>query len=287
MARKPQTDTFELLCGYLEPPAEPVSRDEGESHRDYLERTHTLHTTITVRELDHNIDRDLANREVDTVDLLGRHVVQVGTITDPRKLKNEVVPALLKGDYDYSMLRIRMLSLGDIYPFKDHCPKCNDENDLEVDLAGIETVDMPDPYFRQYTYSTQDEVDFEFRHLTALDLDHLGDILEDKEDEIRLTMGLRLVSVDGVTPKKELRKRGRLGKKGDKTPTPEQHTREAVRLIDKSEVTHREKEEMRTAMTKAVGYPKLIVDSRCKACRARWKNRIQMAPSFFMVSSED
>jgi len=287
MARKKRTDEFELLCGYLEPPAEEMPREEGESHRDWLERTHTLHKTIKVCELDHCLDQDLANREVDAVDLLARHVVQVGTITDPRVLRDTVVPKLLKGDYDYSLMRDRMLTLGDIYEYKRPCPSCNEENDLEVDLSEIETIDMPDPYDRLLSLTTDDGITMEFRNLDATDVDHLADVLEDQQDEIRQMLGLRLVSIDGITPRKALADRGRLGKDKDKEPTPEQHTREAVRLLEKYEINHREREEVRSKLKKMIGYPKLLTKDRCKFCRRTWKHIIQMEPSFFKASSED
>lgn len=285
MARKKKTDTFELLCGYLDPIPDSEPRKEGEGVSEFYERTHELHTEVTVCELDHDIDKDLANREVDAVELLSRHLVQVGTITDPRKLREEVAPKLLKGDYDYALLRSRMLSLGDIYDTTPTCPSCNEELELEVDLGDISTVDMPDPYARVLEYTTDDGIETVWRHVVAEDIDALADILEDKDDEIRQVMGLRLVSIDGITPRKELSKRGRLGRDGSKAPTPEQHTREAVRMLERYEISHREKEQIRVKLNKMIGYPKLVVRHRCKFCRHGWNERLSMEPSFFTASS--
>jgi hypothetical protein len=199
----------------------------------------------------------------------------------------EVTPQLLKGDYDYALMQARIASLGEIYDFKSACPGCNAEGDRELNLNEVAVVEMPDPFDRELVYETSDGIICKFRHLHAYDVECLQDILEDQDDEIRQILALRLVEIDGTTPKKELSKKGRLGKDGNKKPTPEQHVAEAVRLINSVyELTHREKEEIRQKLGKMVGLPKLIVTNRCKPCRRTWSRRVAMEPSFFMAGSE-
>lgn len=279
---KVRTEKFELLCGYIEQHSDVV-RKEGESDEDFEARKFTLHTTCVVREMDHNLDKDLADRSVSAIDLLGRHIISVGTITDPTRILAEVTPELLKGDYDYALLRMRVATLTGNYKFKIQChrSKCLDESDQELDLDGIECVDMPDPLARLLTYTTEDGMELVFRHIKASDLDVLAEIVEDQEDEIRQVLGLKLVSLDGLTPKKSLEQRGR------KCKTDEQRIREAIRMLEVAEINHREREEIRTKLEKMVGYPKLIFKAKCKKCRASWQQRLRIEPSFFLTSSED
>lgn len=279
--RKERTETFELLCGYIE--KHDVEREGNESDEDFESRRATLHTKCVVKEMDHNLDKDLADRSVSAVDLLGRHLVSVGTITDPKRLMEEVAPKLMKGDYDYALLRMRVLTLNEVYKFSLMCPrtKCLSETPQELNLDEIECVDMPDPWARQLTYTTEDGLELVFRHLLASDIDVLAEILEDQEDELRQVLGLKLVSFEGVTPKKTLSKRGR------KCTTQEQHVREAIRILEQHEVNHREREEIRSKLEKMVGYPKLVFKAKCKTCRCSWQQRLKIEPSFFLPSSED
>ncbi len=279
---KTRTEKFELLCGYIEE-HHGVERKEDESDESFEARKFTLHTACVVQEMDHKIDKDLADRSVSAIDLLGRHIVSVGTITDPTRILEEVTPNLLKGDYDFALLRMRVATLTGTYKFRVACPrpKCLDESDQELDLDSIECVDMPDPLARRLTYTTEDGIELVFRHVLASDLDVLAEILEDQEDEIRQVLGLKLISLDGVTPKKSLEKRGR------KCVTDEQRIREAIRMLDVAEINHREREEIRSKLEKMVGYPKLVFKARCKKCRASWQQRLKIEPSFFLTSSED
>lgn len=280
--RKIKTVKFDLLCGYIEEHT-AVERKEGESDESYRERRFTLHTECVVREMDHNLDKDLANRNVEAVDMLARHLVSVGTITDPTRLTQEVAPKMMKGDYDYALLRMRVLTLTEIYKFKVQCPRnsCLDESAQELDLDEIECVDMPDPWDRRLVYRTEDDIEIVFRHVVAEDLDALSEIIEDQADEIRQVLGLKLVSFDGVTPAQSLKSRAR------KCKTPEQHVREAVRMLEAGEIVHSEREEIRKKLENMVGYPKLIFKAKCRSCRCQWQQRVKIEPSFFLTSSED
>ena len=279
---KQRTEKLELLCGYIEKHPD-VERKDEESDEDFESRRATLHTSCVVQEMDHGMDKDLADRSVSSVDFLGRHLVSVGTITDRTRLMEEVVPKLLKGDYDFALLRMRVITLGEVYKFKLQCPRaqCRDESDQQLDLDDIECVDMPDPWARRLTYTTEDKIELVFRHLEAEDIDTLAEILEDQSDEVRQLLGLKFVSMDGLTPAKSLAKRGR------KCNTPEQHVREAIRMLDAAEINHREREEIRKKLEKMVGFPKLVFKAKCKSCRGQWQQRLKIEPSFFMPSSED
>lgn len=279
---KIKTAKINLLCGFIEE-NKGVERKDAEDDEAYHARRFTLHKECVVQEMDHDLDRDLANRDLSAVDLLARHLISVGSITDSDRIKEEVAPKLLKGDYDYAMLRMRMLSLGPVYRFELPCPKkksCVDSKQ-ELDLEGIELVDMPDPWARKLEYTTEDGVELVFRHLEAADIDILSEILEDQEDEIRQVLGLKLVSINGKSPSKSLKSRGRTCK------TPEQFVREAVRMIDSEKLVHRVKEDIRKKLEKMVGLPKLIFKAKCPICRGQWMQRVQIGPSFFLTSSEE
>jgi len=261
-------------------------REEGEEVSAYYERSHTLHRTITVCEFDHDIDRDIANRNVDAVELLARHIVQIGDITDPRVIKTQVAPSLMKADYDYGLLRCRAMSLGPIFSIKETCPKCREENDFEIDLSDFKVNDMADPYARLLEWTTASGDLTVWRHLAARDIEAISDIVEDKDDEIRQVTALRLISINGETPKKGLLKRGRLGRDGDKEVTPELHVQEASRMLDILAIPHGEKEAIRKALAKMVGSVDTLMRHRCKFCRAGWGSRVSIGMSFFMASSE-
>ena len=127
MARERRKDTFTLPCGYV----------DGED---------VLHQEITVLELDHQVDKAMSDHNLTSSQLLGRHVTKIGTISD-RATINEVVPKLEKGDFDWALIKLRILSLGEDYDYPMLCPnpKCRCQRDYTYDLNNIEVVDMADP----------------------------------------------------------------------------------------------------------------------------------------------
>lgn len=268
MARKVRTETFDLLCGYLAPgigDAEPI-----------------LHTTCTVTELDHQTDRSLADRSSDFLGVIGRHIVAVGDIVDRDTLDKEVIPNLIKGDLDWALLKIRILSLGSDYEFSTKCVSkdCPHVTLQKLDLTTLDVVEMPDPTKRTITYRTDDgECELVFRPYFAQDLLPISDIISTGNNEIALLLGLRLISINGETPEAVARAKGRACK------TAEQRATIAARMLEDNRITHRERDEIRRALDSIAGYPRLDFQARCGSCGTIWRTKMEMSPTFLMSSA--
>ncbi len=259
MARKLRQTTFELPCGYLD--------EQGEAHK-----------SMTVFELDHGTDKAMAT-SMSSSELLAKHTVAVGPVKDAETIQ-EAVAGLEKGDFDWALIQIRILSLGATYEYPMICPSktCKFEGTYEYDLEEIDVIDMPDPKVRTFTYGTDDGMELVFRTLKARDMEDLADLMDDHEDQITKVLALQLVSIDGNTPVSELKKKGR------KCKNAGQHVREATRMMDTAEIAHREKEEIRKGLRGIRGYPNRRVRQSCPECGTNFSHLIPIDYSFIAPS---
>jgi hypothetical protein len=261
MAKTRRRDTFELPCGFL--------TEEG-----------TLHKTMTVLALDHKTDKAMSDG-MTTSELVANHTACIGTIQDAEGIK-AAVPQLEKGDFDYALIRLRILSLGEMYEYPQLCPNktCKFEGVYEYDLEEIDVVEMPDPHVRTVEYTTDDDRELVFRTLKAQDMEDLADLMKDPDDQISRILGLQLVSIDGVTPADELRKKGR------KCKNASQQVRQAIRMMDELEIEHGEKEKIRKAIRAIIGYPDRKVRGVCPECGANFGHLLPIDYTFIVPSLE-
>lgn len=259
MAKERRTETFTLPCGYL--------NGSGE-----------LHTEMTVVELDHKIDKAMADQNLTSSELLARHVTKLGTICD-REGIDEAVPKLQKGDFDWALIKLRVLSLGGSYEYPMLCPnpKCRCQRDYEYDLDGIEVVDMPDPHNDRFVY-TSDGVELVFQTLKAGDMEDLAELMEDRENEVERVLAFQLVSVGGETPEALLKKRGR------KCKNANQRVQMAIKMLEDAEIFHREREAIRKGLRGIRGYPNRRIKGTCPECRTNFWHVLPIDYTFIVPS---
>ena len=245
-----------------------------------------LHTVCEIIELDHKVEKDYSDKTFTTVDLVARHVVAIGPYKDAEYIK-AAVPKLAKGDFDWILIQIRILSLGSKYKYPSICPRpsCRYQAQFTHDLDTIELIEMPDPMARNYRYSTTDEIELLFRELIASDTEALADIIEKGVDELPRFLGLLLLSVDGVTIEESLKKKHQKLKKGDWT----KHVSEAVTMMEKAEITQAEREEIRMGLRKQRGYPDRKIRARCPkaTCGTDYAHMLPINPDFIAPSLGD
>ncbi len=267
MARERKTAQLTLPCGHLD------------------EKT-DLHTVCEIIELDHKVERNFSDKTFTTVDLVARHVVAIGPYKD-RDYILAAVPKLAKGDFDWLLIQIRILSLGSSYKYPAICPRaaCRYQAELVHDLDTIELVEMPDPMARNFRYETRDGIELLFRELLAEDLEACAEIIEKGEDELPRLQGLLLISVDGVTIEESLKKKHQKLKKGDWM----KHVREAVTMMEKAEVSQNEREEIRMGLRKQRGYPDRKIRARCpkSTCGTDYAHMLPINPDFIAPSLGD
>lgn len=230
-------------------------------------------------ELDHKVDKAMADQNLTSAQLLARHVTRLGSITD-REGIDEAVPKLEKGDFDWALIQLRILSLGEGYEYPMLCPneKCRCQRDYEYDLGNIEVIDMPDPHQTTFEYTTSDDAVLVFRTLKAGDMEALAELMQDRENEVERVLGFQLVSIDGRTPADELQKRGR------KCKNPAQHVQMAIKMMEDAEIFHREREDIRKGLRNLRGYPNRRVKGTCPECRTNFWHLLPIDYSFIVPS---
>ena len=257
-----RTTKFELPCGYVD------------SNED-------LHTSVTIVELDHKTDKAVASGMTST-ELVANHVVEIGSIKDRSEIE-EAVPKLEKGDFDWILIQLRILSLGSEYTYPQICPntRCNFQGEYVHDLEEIEVIDAPDPRQREIEYVSDEDHVLVFRTLKAQDMQDLAELMKDPEDQITRILALQLVSIDGVTPAKALSDKGR------KCKNASQRVRQAIAMMDKIELPHREKEAIRKEIRKVIGYADRRVRGVCPECGTNFGHLLPIDYTFIVPSLEE
>lgn len=254
-------DTFTLPCGHLD--------EDGE----------TLHTNVTVIELGHDTDKDMSSG-MSSTELVAQHVVQIGPHKDKESIKS-VVEGLEKGDFDWILIRLRILSLGSDFEYPHICPNtaCRRQNDYSYDMDEIDVVDMPDPLQRTLDYTTRNGEDTVWRTLKAKDMEDLAEIMqESEENRINKVLALQLVSINGETPAAVLKKKGR------KCKNSKQHINAALKMIEELEILHGEREVIRKELRELRGYPNLNIRNTCTGCGTNFPTRIPIDYTFIAPS---
>lgn len=130
---KSSVGIFDLPCGYLDP-------TDG-----------TLHREVQIEEITGRDEDMLGNDKVPShrkIEHLFRSCIsRLGTIHDKARIA-AAIPELLSGDRIFLLLAVRRVSLGDEYPYKDVCPKCEKDFYATVDLSNLTVVPMKEPHIR-------------------------------------------------------------------------------------------------------------------------------------------
>jgi hypothetical protein len=231
---------LELPCGYLD--------DEG-----------NLHTELELSELTGNEEDMLASRTVPTHKkmgvLIGRCVKRIGDVTDKGKLA-AIANKLTVGDRVYIMFGLRRITLGDSYPFRATCPRCNVESMFQVSMADLDIQKMPEPEKRIYDYELPSGATVRFRIMTGLDEERLAQF---KKLADKLSMAL-LVRIELL---------------GGKPPT----------MKDIKDMSMRDRDALRAYMDEVDGGVETELEMGCPNCGAEFEEQIDPGqPGFFFPS---
>lgn len=236
---------------------------------------------MKVVELDHATDKAVADG-MTTTELVTNHVVEIGSIKDREGIK-DAVPELEKGDFDWALIQLRILSLGADYTYPHICPSkdCRFQGTYEHDLESLEVIDMPDPRERQIDYDSDEGHQLVFRTLKAQDMQDLAELMKDPNDQITRILALQLVSIDSVTPEKALKDKGR------KCKNAAQQVRQATLMMNTIELPHREKELIRKKIRALIGYPDRKVRGVCPECGTNFAHLLPIDYTFIVPSLEE
>ena len=180
---KAPVGVFELPIGLLE---------------DDQLQTHVRVREITGREEDMLMAKNIVEHRK-FGELLKSCVVELGSYS--RSVDIEVrLPQLLKTDREFLLWSVRRVSLGDEYPYKQQCPKCEKTGIYTLDLAEIKIRPMPEESRKRrvfdYVLPTGRKV--VWRPLTGAMEERLNARMAKKQGDIlSLAMSARVETLDG------------------------------------------------------------------------------------------
>lgn len=260
------TTVIELPCGYMSPDGKLLS-------------------FVTLREMQTAEEKIMGSSDPDVFKVVGNCIVGIGDeenpalISDRHTLTTEVLPELLKGDYDWILIQLRILSLGSEYDYGVLCrnPRCNKESSHTFDLDNIEVIDMPDPMEREILWTSRGGSVLTFRHLRGSDTPIMEEIQQSNQDILGKTLAMHLVAVDGVPVDQLLKHR--------KVKNDRQRLNAAVKALDKHVPSYGERTEIRVMLKNKLGKPDVDVISKCPHCAAEWTHRMPIDPGFLYPSA--
>lgn len=141
-------------------------------------------------------------------EILSRCTVRIGSDRRPDGMDRFNAPAAFEDhwtkayseDRQFSMVRLRQLSLGDVYAFSENCPNCKKEIPrVEVNLATLKVTEWTLDQASQATHSIDiDGKVIDWRVLTGAYEDKLGELQKEFQDKLlSAAMYLRIVRIDG------------------------------------------------------------------------------------------
>lgn len=132
--------------------AKPSMR-KGEFPGGWIDKSGQLHRAVEVREIRGHEEEIISNDSIDNItkaDMIFANCIQrVGSITDRGQIA-ELVPDLLVGDRIWLLIEIRRASVGDVYPFLEVCPACEEEQSFTLNLGDLKVQSLADPMTRVY-----------------------------------------------------------------------------------------------------------------------------------------
>lgn len=136
-------------------------------------------------------------------EVLSRCLVSIGAIAPEKPGRGKFflphLDKMLIGDRTFLLIRLRQLSLGDMFFFEAVCPSCHHRHPrASIDLAGLSIKEMPDPTRREWTVTLPSKTLATFRALAGSDERKLLTIRKQhKEDLFSSLLMLRLVEIGG------------------------------------------------------------------------------------------
>lgn len=166
---------FDLPCGYLTP--------EGE-----------LLTEVKVKEITGVEEDMLAAKNIPSgkkiTQLLANCLERLGPMTDRPILVN-CVRNMVIGDRVFLMMAIRRVTLGDDFPFEAKCDACDVKSLYSINLAELETKQMPDPKKRVFDIKLPSGKTARWHVMTGKEEESAGKV-QGGSDQLSLSLAMRL-----------------------------------------------------------------------------------------------
>lgn len=251
-ARSPQ-ETVTLPCGLFREVAEPGSMDGAGK----------LYRLVVLREMtgvEEDIVTDATMPGDVKLDMLLANGISAFVSEDGERIENKAEIAkivrreLPTVDRTYLVLRLRILSLGHLFPFEARCASCGTDASKTVDLRDLEVRPAPEPTKRLFEVTLPSGRKARWRIPTGVDEASLAKRIGAGHDLMTRVMEMRVIEVDG-----------------------QPSTYEALRGL-----STRDRGALRKNFDAQEGHLDTTVDATCAACGNKFETTIGIAgPSFF------
>lgn len=261
-----------------------AQRRDIELYNGYVDEDGDIHTEVSLREMLHPEEKLLGSKKPDIEKVLQNCLVRVGTITDPKTIREKVYPRILKGDGDHLMIELRKLSLhnGNLYKFDFICPApdCKREDRHEYDLDALEFLHVDsaeeDKGKREFEFDVNGK-SCVFRHYQMSDTKMVAEINKSEEDVIAKGLALRLISIDGETPEEV----------NPKAKTEKARLMTALKMLQRSVPSYKERERIRMVLRDKQARPDLVIQTTCEFCGTTFRKQMAVNPTFLRPSLEE
>ena len=220
----------------------------------YLDANGVLHTEVQVREMTGREEDLLASNKISPVKkinaLLAACVVRLGSIEN-RELIGQAVVNMTQGDRVYTLLAVRMASLGNDYPVEQKCPECGVESNYLLDLGTLEKKTLAEPMIRVRDIELPSKKQARIRLATGADEERTAKVRDEEKPSMLLLCRTELL--DG------------------KMPT----------LLDIKNLSWRDRQALRSAMEDFDGGVDGTLEMTCNACNHEFKRDLDMGATGF------
>lgn len=257
----------------------------------------SLYREVTLWEMQDEEEKILGSKNPDMERIVRNCIVGLGKEKPTRaELELQIIPDIQIGDWNRIILDLRRLSLRDEYKYRSKCPGCNTVSGFVIDLSTIENI---------YARESVDELPYEmrngklavFRPLTVRDQEALADIDKKRDDSLKRSLALRLVSVGdekvetapGDTWRKHVGRAVRLMKKHGLVSMGE--TDRIRTWLKEEEHTEVEDDDGDIIVIRKARDAKTdnILEDTCPEvdCGTTWRHYMEIDPAFLLPSSAE
>ena len=119
----------------------------------YLDSTGNLHREIELREMT-GVEEDILSSKKTKVEhklnkIMWNCVERIGSVVDKEQIR-EAIQSLIGTDRLWLLVRLRILSLGELFTVNISCPKCEKTSTQTVSLEDFKVTGSPDPMQREW-----------------------------------------------------------------------------------------------------------------------------------------
>lgn len=268
----PEQGVFQIVGGYLD--------DNGE-----------IHTEVHLRAMTGEEEDLLGNRSVPILDRIGtivkQCVLRIGSIVDRGQI-GQAVDRLPIGSRTHLLICLRRTThwrqTKDQLDMQMRCPNadCQQEGTYTVDLASIETYDMPNPGVREHSLLLSDSKASVVWRVASSAQEKVLDLVTDKDDRASLTYAImvRIVSINEQDMRLNATDLLSTDHKKLKLSNRARILFDTIRKLSSND-----REELRIAFLDQEPGVDTDVDFTCKHCQGEFKGTLGIAQESFWFPS--